>query len=213
MDLSKSIVVVSVILLISGCSSGLELTTENPYSQASVVIHQKDGQKKEGIVLKREGNNLIYIDSKTHKKETIDYAQIQKLTEASVNYDFEANPIPDYIISEEKSMSNALSYGSGGFLLGATLGAGVGIGLVAADVDLPPLISIGLFGVAGAWYLGSKGAEKDFEDAVFEVRKKRYLVSKSQREMEIEEAKRKLVQQQKEKEELQKKIQEKKKIK
>ena len=96
-------------------------------------------------------------------------------------------------------------------ILGAALGAGVGVLLIKEGVDVDPLISIALFGIGGAWYLGSKGSERDFEDAVFKVRKKRYQANKAERDKEIKEAKRKLAEQKKKKAELEKKLQEKKK--
>ncbi len=206
-----SVFFVLLTFIIAGCSAQKTLTTENPYSQASVIIQLKNGEKKQGIVLKREGNNLVYIDAKTHNKEKIDYANIKKLSKANVIYDFEANPIPKYAINEEKKMGKTLLYGAGGLVLGAATGTGVGIALVGGGVDVKPVISIAVFGLAGAWYFGSLGSDYDYEDAVFEMRKKRYKVSKSKRDREIEDEKRKLEAQQKQKEELLKKIDKKKK--
>lgn len=100
-------------------------------------------------------------------------------------------------------------YGSGGLILGAAAGAGVGIALVS-QVDVHPGISIAAFGLAGAWIFGSMGYDSDFEDAVFDVRQQRYQVSKAKRDKEIAEEKKKLEAQKKEKEELLKKIEEKK---
>jgi len=206
-----SVFFLSAAFIMIGCSAQKTLTTESPYSQASVVVHLKNGEKKQGIVLKREGNNLLYIDSKTHNKEKIEYSKIQKLTKADVVYDFEANPIPNYAINEEKGMGSTLLYGSGGFVLGAAAGTGVGIALVGAGVDLPPVVSIAVFAIGGAWYFGSVGSEYDYQDAVFDIRKQRYNVSKSKREREIEEEKRKLEIQQKKKEKMLEEIKKKKK--
>ena len=202
MNLKLIVLLITGLILISACSTQQVLTTQNPYSQASVVIHQKSGETKEGIVLKREGDNLVYIDSKTHKKETMPYKDIQKLTESNVLYDFEANPIPGNLINEEKGIGNTLLYGGGGLILGAAAGTGLGIALVGAGVDAPVLISTAVFGAAGAWYFGSKGSDNDYEDAVFEIRKKRYAISRQKREKEIAEEKEKLLEQKKEKEKL-----------
>jgi hypothetical protein len=206
---------ISVLFLASaflafGCSAKKILTTQSPYSQASVVVHLKNGEKKQGIVLKREKNNLIYMDAKTHNKEKIDYATIQKLTEADVTYDFEANAIPNYVISEEKANTNTLLYGSGGLVLGTALGTAVGVALIGGGVELHPIYSMALFGISGAWYFGSLGSDYDYEDAIFDIRKERYKVSKAKRDKEIKEEKRKLEAQQKEKAELLRKIEQKK---
>ncbi len=201
----------AMVLSLSSCVGKRELIADNPYSQASVVIHLKDGSRKQGIVLKKEDNKLIYVDADSHNKETIPFDQIKTLTEAREVYDFEGYPIPSAEIASEKGMGSTLLYGGAGFVLGAAAGAGVGVALVASDVELNPLISIGAFGLGSAIYFGMKGNEVDYEDASFDVRKKRYQKSKAKRDKAIEEAKRKLEEQQRKKQELLKKIEEKKK--
>jgi len=212
MNIFKAMAILFVIiLLLNGCASRYTLTTENPYSQASVVIHLKGGSKKEGIVLKRDGDNLIYIDNQTHRKEKIDYSNIQRLSESDAIYDFEANAIPDYVISEEKGMGQTMLFGAGGLVLGAAVGTGVGIALVGAGADVKPIYSIAAFGLVGAYIFGKMGAERDFEDATFDVRKKRAEVSKQKRNNEIEDEKQKLEEQRKQKEKLLEEIKKKKK--
>ncbi|HED11118.1 MAG TPA: hypothetical protein ENJ10_10555 [Caldithrix abyssi] len=201
----------AAVLTLSSCVGKRELIADNPYSQASVVIHLKDGTKKQGIVLKKQDNNLVYVDAASHNKETIPFSQIKTLTESAEIYDFEGYPIPSNEIAAQKGMNNTLLYGGAGFVLGAAAGAGVGVGLVASDVELNPLISIGVFGIGSAVYFGLKGNEVDYEDASFDVRKNRYQKSKAKRDKAIEEAKRKLEEQERKKQELLKKIEEKKK--
>jgi hypothetical protein len=166
----------------------------------------KDGSRKEGLVIKKEGEVLEYMDSNSHNKEKIAIAEIQKLSRATVIYDFEANPIPNVAIQNQKTMSNTLLYGSGGLVLGSAAGIGLGIALVGGGVDLNPYIPMAVLGLGGAWYFGYIGSESDYEDAIFEVRKQRYDISKKKRDKEIEEEKAKL--DQKQKEELDKKIEE-----
>ncbi|RMH63070.1 MAG: hypothetical protein D6677_08220 [Calditrichaeota bacterium] len=198
-------------VLLSSCVGKRELTTEHPYSQASVVIHLKDGNQKKGIVLKKEKDTLIYVDADSHNKESVSYENIRELTEAPEIYDFEGYPIPRAEISAAKGWNSRLLYGGGGFVLGAAAGFGVGIGLVANGVEADPLISIVTLGLVSGIYFGYKGNEVDYEDAAFAVRKARYKKSKAKRDKAIEEAKRKLREQQRKKEELLRKIEEKKK--
>ena len=208
MRVTKTLLVLFFInVILFSCSS--QLSTQNPASQSSVVIFLKDGSQKKGIVLKREGDNLIYIDSRSHAKESLSYENIIKLTKADEVYDFEGNPIPESTISSQQGVNKTLLYGGGGLVLGAAVGAGVGIALVS-QVDVHPGISIGLFGLAGAWIFGSMGYDSDYEDAVFDVRQQRYKISKAKRDKEIEQEKKKLQDQQKKKEELLKKIEKKK---
>lgn len=194
-------------ILLFSCSS--QLSTQNPASQSSVVIYVKDGSQKKGIVLKREADNLIYIDSKSHSKESISYDNIVKLTKANEIYDFEGYEIPSSDISSATSLNKTFLYGGGGLILGAAAGAGLGIALVS-QVDLHPGISIAVLGLTGAWIFGSMGYDSDYEDATFDVRQQRYQISKAKRDKQIEEEKKKLEAQQKEKEELLKKIEKKK---
>lgn len=198
------------ITILSSCSGTKALSTENPESQASVIINLKNGSKKSGIVLKREGDDLVYIDAQSHSKEKIAYKEIKNLEKSAVYYDFEGYEMPNYAIKEKQGMSSTLLYGGGGLLLGAAVGTGVGIGLLSADVDVPPIASIAAFGVAGAIYFGYSGAEKDYENAIFELRKERYKASKAKRDKEIEKAKKELKEQKARKKELLDKIKDKK---
>lgn len=202
---------VSVLLSIFSCAGKRSLTTEDPYSQASVRIILEDGSSKEGIVLKRDGDNLIYVDAKSHKKETLDYKYINKIVESENIYDFEGKPIPVSTIKKNKKSSKTLMYGAGGLVMGAAVGTGVGIAIYAAtDNTLAGNISIVVFAAAGAYYFGSIGSSRDFEDASFTVRKIRHEQGKTVRDekikKQIKEEKRKIEQQKKEKEELLKKV-------
>jgi len=209
MRITGTILVLFIVhILLFSCSS--QLSTQNPPSQSSVVIYIKDGSQKKGIVLKKEDNNLIYIDSKSHAKESISYDNIVKLSKANEIYDFEGYEIPSSAISSATSLNKTFLYGGGGLILGAAAGVGVGIGLVGAGVELHPGFSIVAFGIAGAWLFGSVGAKNDYEDAVFEIRQQRYKVSKAKRENEIANEKQKIEEQKKEKKALLKKLEKKK---
>lgn len=179
---------------IISCSGNRSLSTEAPYSQASVVIHLKDGGQKKGIVLKRDKEKLIYVDTDTHNRASLDYKNIKSLSSATEIYDFEANPIPSYEISNKKGLigKNTLLYGSGGLVLGAAVGAGTGIAMIAGGVDIDPRITIAVFGLSGAIYFGMIGDEVDYENASFEVRKDRYKISKAKRNKKIAEMKKKI---------------------
>lgn len=195
-------------LFLFNCSSSQSLTK----SQSSVVIHLKDGSSKEGLVIKKDGENLLYMDSKTHGKESIKISDIKSLSKASVIYDFEANPIPSSVISEEKGMGNTFLYGGGGLALGTAVGFGAGLIVWnAVENKGAGVITMAACALAGGVYFSFLGADEDYEDAIFNVRQKRYAISKQKRDKEIEEAKQELKESQKKKEELQKKIDEKNK--
>lgn len=175
-------------LVVISCSGPKNLSVADPEPQSSAKIFLKDGTSKEGILLKRDGTNLIYVDSKSHKKESIPITQIRQMIESDIVYDFSGNRIPDSEISEHKSMSKTLLYGAGGLVLGAAAGIGLGIIIVSADSTQTGAANaaIGVFGVLGAYVFGSMGADQDYDEAVFDARKAQYLKEKRQMDSERE---------------------------
>ncbi|MGD9898213.1 MAG: hypothetical protein AB7T22_03705 [Calditrichaceae bacterium] len=200
---------VIIIIVLTGCTGSRSVNRENPKSLTSVIISLQDGTVKEGIILKRDGSLLIYVDSKSHSKETLGYDKIRKIEKSDQIYDFEAYAIPVATVKEYKRSGRIFSYAAGGFILGTALGTGVGISLIASDVDIKMPIPMGVFGIAGAYYFGRLGSKRAFEDAVYEVQKFRYEISKEKKARQIDDEKRKLEEQQKEKEELLKRLEEK----
>lgn len=208
MKLKHVVIGILCTFFLFNCSAQKSLTT----SQSSVVVELKDGSIKEGLVIKREEDKLLYMDSKTHGKEEIFISDIQRLKKADVLYDFEANPIPNSVINDSKGLNNTFLYGGGGLVLGAATGFGVGLILFEATGERSALtITMASLSLIGGVYFGFVGSDQDYEDAVFDVRQKRYAISKQKRDKEIEDAKHDLEESQKKKEELKKKIDEKKK--
>ncbi len=199
----------SVIVLLTGfigCSSQRLVSVKNPESQASVRINLNDGSFREGIIVTADSLNLIYIDAKTHDKNSIKLNNIKTIVKLDRYFDFEANPIPQDELNQYKSPKNTLLYGSAGLFLGAAVGTGVGIVLYAQDQPLLANASILLFGGLGAYYFGQKGHDKDLDEAAFAARKARYEKFKA-----IQAEKRKLEELKKQKEQLLKKLKQQKK--
>ena len=103
---------------------GIDLVPGN-----KIILSTGATKYKEGIVLKRAGNMLYYVDSKTHKKDSINYADIRTIKESQSIYDFEGYPIPKADIKKEKGMKKTFTYGAGGLILGTAVGTAVGISL------------------------------------------------------------------------------------
>ncbi len=197
------------VLALFNCSAKKELTKQNPYPQASAQIVMNNGTVKEGLIIKKKDNDLIYVDSKSHKKETLKFDTIKSIKKAGSYYDFRGDIIPVAEIKSNKGVSKTFSYGAGGLILGAAAGAAVGIALKGAGIDLDPKISIGVFGAVGAVWFGLKGSDRDFDAAVYETQFKRYKKEQekknSELKKELEEEKRKLEESKKQKKELLKK--------
>jgi len=196
---------VYIILIFSliQCSGKRKLNPEKPYTQSSVRIYLENNKIKEGIVLKRVGDLLYYVDAESHKKDSINYRSIKSIHESESIYDFEGYAIPKADINKAKGMKKKLTYGGGGLILGTAVGTAVGISLIAAGVDFRVPVSMALFGVAGAWMFGAKGSDKDFEDATYEVRKQRYKVRSEKIKKKLKEEKKKLEQRSKQKRKIQ----------
>jgi hypothetical protein len=184
------------------------MSAKSPESQASVRLNLTDGTHREGIIITGDSTNLVYVDAGTHEKTTLKLKDIESIERISKYFDFEGNPIPIEEIKANKNLKNTLLYGGAGLALGAAVGTGVGIGLYAADQPLMANASIVLFSGLGAWYFGRKGVQKDYEEAAFKARQKRYQEYK-----ELRAEKRRLEELRRKKAELLKKLQEKKKAK
>ncbi|MBD3223535.1 MAG: hypothetical protein GF313_02325 [Caldithrix sp.] len=198
----SSIVLLFIILVgLMSCSSNKFISPDNPESQESVRIALQDGTQREGIIINGDSEQLYYVDSETHQKEAIKFNNVKWIKKISTVYDFNGNAIPVPEIKSYKNPKNMLLYGSGGLILGATIGTAAGIGLYAADQPLMGNVSILLFGGLGAWFFGQKGAAEDWDEAAFKARKARYQNSKL-----IENEKQKIEELKKQKQELLEKI-------
>ena len=205
----SSILIITLLFSLIACSSQGQLIKGMPEQGQSVVIHTKPGQIKEGLFIKLDSEQIIYIDKDTHKAETIHNGLIDYFKIADKHYDFEGNEITDKDIGDERGYGRTFGYGVGGFALGAALGFGVGIILQKSEITAPivPMISLGL---GGAYLFGDMGYKSDTEIAIKEVRDKRFTKSKDKFEKELEQTKKLIEAKKKEKERLQNEIEKKK---
>ena len=184
-----SVIALLALLAQIACSGSRAISLDDPDPQASARIILKDGSTREGIIVKKDKDRLVYVDAETHKAEHLDLAKINKMYESDRVYDFSAKPIPDSEVRAYKSTKKTWLYGAGGLVLGLAAGFGVGLLIVSADEEqtLAANIAMGTLGVAGAWIFASIGAGQDYQDAVFKARKARYQVEKQQMEKEKKE--------------------------
>jgi hypothetical protein len=198
--------IISGVLLISffnfiiGCSSSIRV--DKPPIGESVVINMDDGSKREGVILKKEGTILKYIDTQTHRPEDLDINKIKSIGYADKVYDLEGNVITDDQISDAKGMSKTLAYGFGGLVLGAAVGFGVGALMQSEDIAIG--IPMAILGVTGAVYFGIMGSNSDKEDAIDDIRAERYEVSQAELRKKLEQEKKRLEEQKQKQEELKK---------
>jgi hypothetical protein len=191
--------------LIIGCSSSIRV--DDPPVGESVVINLDDGSSREGVILKKEGSKLKYIDTTSHRPEDLNISKIKSISYADRVYDLEGNVIAEEQISNEKSMSKTIAYGFGGLVLGAAVGFGVGALMQSEDIAIGYPMAI--LGVAGGVYFGIMGSNSDREDAIDDIRAERYEVSQVELKKKLEYEKKRLEDQKQKQEQLKKDIEKK----
>ena len=198
------ILIVSLLTTLYSCSGSRKISIEEPPVGQSVKIVLVDGSMREGVILKREGQEIRYVDTETHKPERLDVQKIRGIVKSNMIYDLEGKRITESEIADEKGITKTLGYGVGGFVLGAAVGFGVGVILLAQDIG-KPIYPMAVLGIGGAIYFGMRGANSDFEDAIDDIRSERYKVTQERLKKELKNEQEKLEKQKKELEQLKKK--------
>lgn len=197
------VLIISVVNLIIGCGSSV-INLDDPPIGESVVIKLIDGTQKEGVILKKVGTVIKYVDAQSHKPEDLDVKKIKGVVYADKVYDLEGNVITDEKISEEKSSKKTIVYGLGGFVLGAAAGFGVGA-LMAESVAL--IYPMAALGIVGAVYFGIKGSQNARDDAIDDIRSSRYESSQAKLREKLESEKKRLLEQKDKQDKLKKDLQ------
>jgi len=203
----SGVLLICFLNFVIGCSSSIRI--DKPPIGESVVINMEDGSKKEGVILKKEGAILKYIDTQTHRPEDLDISKIKSIGYADKVYDLEGNVITEDQISDAKSMSKTFAYGFGGLVLGAAVGFGVGALLQSEEIAIG--VPMAVLGVAGGVYFGIMGSNSDREDAIDDIRAERYEVSQAELKKKLEEEKKRLEEQKEKQDQLKKELKEKEK--
>ncbi len=204
------IVLISILLLqLISCSSQGKLINGIPDRGTSVAIFQKNGKISEGLFIKDEQSHIIYIDRESHKAEKIESTNITKIERSFSIYDFEANKITNTDIGNEKGSSRLLGYGLGGFALGTAVG--FGIGAVLASSGVPLLYPMLAGALTGTYFFGAMGHKSDKDEAIKNIRNKRFAKSKGKLQKELDETRKLIEEKKKEKEKIIKEMESKKK--
>ena len=203
--LMAGLLVISLLNLIVGCG-GSALRVDKPPIGESVIINLVDGSQRHGIILKKNGDRILYMDAEQGKPLDLETGKIASIVKSDKVYDMEGNVISEAQISEAESMSKTLVYGLGGLVLGAAVGFGAAAIANAQDANIAPIWPMAGLGVIGAVYFGMKGAKNDREDAVDDIRESRYEESQIRLKKQLEVEKQKLLEEKKKQEELKKEI-------
>lgn len=195
-------------ILFSQCSSSSNLTFQKAKQEQSAKIFYQDGTQDKGIILKKEGNTLLYVSEANHERQTADNSMIRRMEKLEVVYDYQAYPISEAEIVKVKSNRNTWGYAIGGAVIGGAAGLAVGLPLWYAEVDqVPPYFIAGAAAVAGSIYFAFKGQNKDRENAIRQIRLTR--LSEEELEKQVADEKKKLDELEKEKQKIQEQLKDK----
>lgn len=193
-----------ILLLFSSCSqTGLRVQMLN--RDQSVKLVMKDGTVDNGIVVKREAENIHYVSETTHQEKIVPVVDIIRVEKLGIVYDYKAYEISEAEINKNKGSRNTWGYALGGAVIGAATGIAIGLPLWYADIDqVPPYFIAGAGAVAGSIFFAFKGQDKDKELAIKKIRYSRMTDQEIQRQLEEERKRIEELKQQKQK--LQEKI-------
>ncbi len=195
------LIILSMLITMLSCGGTRTLSIENPPIGTSAKIVLIDGTVKEGVLLKKEGTMLKYVDIITKIPEDLEVRKIRMIEYADKVYDLQGGVITEEAISDNKGMGKTIGYGLAGVVIGAAAGFGLGAVYEAVSENTIQLIyPMAGLGVAGGIWLGIKGSENDREDAIDEIREARYQVYQKQLQLQIEQQKKQIEQEKREKE-------------
>jgi hypothetical protein len=193
------ILILCFVFYIVGCSSNKFVDLEEPPAGESVKINLIDGTSKLGVLLQKSGTNLKYIDTETSKPEDLELTRIKSIERISTVYDLTGKPISENDISNAKGSGKTWGYGVGGFLAGGLIGFGAGaLYSGVSDQSVALIYPIVGFGIAGAVFLGMKGSDQSRDDAIDDIRKKRYEATQKEMQSELKKQEQELKKRQKE---------------
>jgi len=193
-----------ILLLFSNCShTGLRVQMLS--RDQSVKLVMKDGTVDNGIVVKREAENIHYVSETTHQEKIVPVVDIIRVEKLGIVYDYKAYEISEAEINKNRGSRNTWGYALGGAVIGAATGIAIGLPLWYADIDqVPPYFIAGAGAVAGSIFFAFKGQDKDKELAIKKIRYSRMTDQEIQRQLEEERKRIEELKQQKQK--LQEKI-------
>jgi hypothetical protein len=171
----------------------------------SVRLFYKDGTVDNGIILKKEMENIRYVSEATHQEKISKLDDILRVEKLRIVYDYKAYEISNAEIDRNKGTGNTWGYALGGAVIGAAAGIAIGLPLWYADVDqVPPYFLAGAGAVAASIYFAFKGQDKDKELAVKKIRYSR--MSDEELKKLLEEEKKQIEELEKQKQKLQNQI-------
>lgn len=175
-----------ILLLYSSCSH-TDLRVQTLSRDQSVKLILKDGTVDNGIVLKKEAENIHYVSESTHQEKIVAVVDIVRVEKLGIVYDYKAYEITEAEIDKNKSSSNTWGYALGGAVIGAAVGIAIGLPLWYADIDqIPPYFIAGAGAVAGSIFFAFKGQDKDKELAIKSIRYSRMTDQEIQKQLEEE---------------------------
>ena len=201
--ITSLMLILCFVFYIFSCSSSRFVDMEEPPAGESVKINLVNGTFKQGVILKKDGTTLKYVDSETAKPEDLEISAVQSIERISAVLDLTGKPISESEISAAKGSGKTWGYGIGGFLAGGLIGFGAGaLYSAVSDQSIALIYPIVGFGAAGAIFLGIKGSDAEREKAIDNIRKKRYEVTQKELDEQLKKQQEELEKQKKDLDEI-----------
>jgi|GEM_PF-2784569 len=212
MDVQKRFVqtlaVFLLFLLLSNCSTSKIVTHNQVETYQSIRVFLKSGDTMEGLVTSSEAGTLTMVSSRDHLEHKLLHSDISRIERSDKHFDMQANVISDAEIQKYRSNRNSWVYALGGAAISGLAGIAVGLPVWYAVDNPPPFFVGGLGAVVGSIYFANRGMKRDDKEALAKVRFLREHEDGLEAARVEEQARLKALQQ--EKENLMKKLEEKK---
>ncbi|MCB0262642.1 MAG: hypothetical protein KDH98_05770 [Calditrichaeota bacterium] len=196
-------------LLLSGCAGNRMITPTEIKANQEVKLYLKDGKIDEGLVLERQGEDIVFVSGTDQKVTAIPMSNIRRLEKSQKHFDYEGHLISEAEIKKYRGNKNTWSYAIGGGVIGGAAGLAAGLPIWLANDNPPPLFSAGIGFIVGSIYYATKGVKKDRNMALVQVRELRRGENELEARQEAEENRLKVLKE--EKERLQRQLDEKRK--
>ncbi len=205
---TRIVTVFFIAVILSNCAGSRYLETADIESEQSLKLYLRNGDIHEGIIVRKDNNEVTMINAADSKSQTISMAEIRRVERSREIYDYAAVPISNAEIERNKGNKNTWVYAAGGAAIGGLVGLAVGYPIWVANDNPPPLFVGGVTAVVSSIVFATKGIKRDKHDAIQRVR---YLHSQNDLLNEKETQEKRLKALEEEKARLKKQLEEKKK--
>ncbi|MEL6821739.1 MAG: hypothetical protein AAFP70_08265 [Calditrichota bacterium] len=167
---AKLLAVFLLFLLLSNCSTSKVITNNQVDTYQSIRVFLTNGDTMEGLVTSRDAETITLVSSSDDLEHKLLYSDISRLERSDKHFDMQANVISDAEIKKYRNNRNSWVYALGGAAISGLAGIAVGLPVWYAVDNPPPFFTGGLGAVFGSIYFANRGMKRDDKEALAKVR-------------------------------------------